>query len=158
MQPSLPPHLNAFWQGFLASHSLDPATPLFEAFGFGDNPQLADELGTLVIQGRKVATASLLWEYEAEGNPLPQPGDLSIVTNGDGQPLCVIQTIRVEVLPFEDVPEEFAAAEGEGDLSLAYWREAHWRFFGRSCQRIGRALDVRMPVVCERFRVIHPAG
>ncbi|MEW6648671.1 MAG: ASCH domain-containing protein [Chloroflexota bacterium] len=142
----------------MTHHQLDPATPLFDAFAFGDNPQLADELAALVLQGSKVATASLLWEYEDEGSRPPQPGDLSIVTNADGLPLCVIQTTGVEVRPFEQVSEEFAAAEGEGDLSLASWRDGHWKYFGRVCLRIGRELSLRMPVVCERFRVIYQAG
>ncbi len=156
--PSLPPLLTAYWQTFLVHHQLDPATPLFEVFSFGDNPQLADELAALVLQGSKVATASLVWEYELEGRQLPKPGDLSIVTNAEGQPLCIIQTTSVEVRPFEEVGEAFAAAEGEGDRSLAYWRAAHWQFFGRTCQRIGRTLDARMSVVCERFRVIYRQG
>jgi uncharacterized protein YhfF len=59
------------------------------------------------------------------------------------------------VLPFDDVTAEFAAIEGEGDGSLAYWREAHIDFFTRECQRLGRTFDLRMPVVCEQFRVVH---
>jgi hypothetical protein len=31
---------------------------------------------------------------------------------------------------------------------------AGWRYFGRVCQRLGRARSPRMPVVCERFRVV----
>ena len=56
--------------------------------------------------------------------------------------------------PNMEVPEEFAATEGEGDGSLRYWREAHWEYFGRECERIGRARDLKMPVVCERFEVV----
>ena len=60
----------------------------------------------------------------------------------------------MEVLPFNQVGTEHAAAEGEGDLSLDYWRQVHWEFFGRECRNIGRKLDENMPVVCERFEVI----
>jgi uncharacterized protein YhfF len=52
------------------------------------------------------------------------------------------------------VDAEFAAAEGEGDRSLAFWREAHWSYFGRVCEKLGRERSRRMPVVCERFRVV----
>ena len=44
--------------------------------------------------------------------------------------------------------------EGEGDGSLAYWRDAHWAFFSRECARIGRAPSEAMPVVCSVFEVL----
>ena len=89
---------------------------------------------------------------------MPKPGDLSIVTNFAGDPLCVIETQRVDIVPFKEVSEEFAATEGEGDGSLAYWRRAHEAFFGRECRRIGRQPTQDMPVVCERFEVVYRAG
>ncbi len=33
--------------------------------------------------------------------------------------------------------EEFAASEGEGDKSLEWWRNAHWKFFSRECEDLG---------------------
>ena len=87
----------------------------------------------------------------------PKPGSLSVVTYWDGKPACVIETLAIEVLPFEQVSAEFAAAEGEGDGSLSYWRRVHWDYFGRECARVGRAPSLVMPVVCERFGVIHKA-
>jgi uncharacterized protein YhfF len=74
------------------------------------------------------------------------------------EPVCVIETTQVHVSPFEEVSEAFAAAEGEGDGSLKYWRDAHWPYFARECRRIGRAPDARMPVVCERFALIYRRG
>jgi uncharacterized protein YhfF len=123
-------------------------------FAFGDGEALATELAALARRGEKAATASLLWETAAEGKRAPRPGDLSVVTAWDGRPLCVIETTGVEVHAFEDVGAEFAAAEGEGDRSLDFWRRAHWSYFGRVCERLGRERSPRMPVVCERFRVV----
>ncbi|MGR4868778.1 ASCH domain-containing protein [Variovorax sp. LARHSF232] len=73
----------------------------------------------------KRATATSLWSLER----LPAPGDLSIVTNWSGAPLCIIETLAVDVVPFNEVGAEFAATEGEGDGSLAYWQEAHRPYF-----------------------------
>jgi hypothetical protein len=47
--------------------------------------------------------------------------------------------VDAQVHAFDDVGAEFAAAEGEGDGSLAFWREAHWSYFGRVCERLGRS-------------------
>lgn len=48
----------------------------------------------------------------------------------------------------------YAAREGEGDGSLAYWRESHWAFFSRECARIGREPAPDMPVVCAEFELL----
>lgn len=128
--------------------------PAYTAWGFGNSPAMADELGGLVLQGIKTGTATLLWEIEVEQEPIPAVGDFSIVLDGAGEPLCIIRTARVEILPFNQVGAEHADAEGEGDRSLAYWREAHWRFFGMVCQEIKRRPEENMPIVCERFEVV----
>src|SRR5439155_1140188 len=95
------------------------------AFAFGDSPALAKELAALVLAGHKRATASLPVQFEADGAPLPEAGDVSIVTLGDGTPVAIIETTEVRLLPFGAVDAAFAAAEGEGDRSLVWWRAAH---------------------------------
>lgn len=153
--------LRAFWQSYLASlpnlpdSAPDPAPSPPEAWGFGDSPAMADKLGALVANGTKTATCGMLWEYEADGEPLPEVGDLSIILDGAGQPLCLIETTEVAIRPFNEVDAQFAYDEGEGERTLAHWRRAHWAFFTRSGARIGREISETMPLVCERFRVVH---
>jgi uncharacterized protein YhfF len=154
----IPAHLRIFWEEFAATRATDPSQRFLEAFYFDDNEPSANELAALVLAGRKQATAGLLWSHEGGDRPLPQAGDLSIVTDFSGKPVCVIETQKVEILPFEEVTAEFAAIEGEGDGSLQYWREAHEAFFGRECKRIGQTPDPRMPVVCEQFKVVFSAA
>ena len=129
------------------------------SWAFGDNPELADELGTLVMQGIKTATASLEQEYEPASNePLPREGDLSVILDGTSRPLCIIETTGIRILPFGQVDPQFAYDEGEGDRSLAFWRAEHTKYFGRVCQQIGCTLNDDLPVVCERFQVVYRAG
>jgi uncharacterized protein YhfF len=151
---NIPAHIAGFWQSFVQSQVEDPTPRFFEVFHFDDNERSADALGQLVLAGRKRASAGLLWSFEAASVPLPKPGDLSVVTNWAKAPLCIIETRQVDVVAFDEVSEEFAATEGEGDGSLQYWQQAHWAYFGRECQRIGRTPEPKMPVVCERFEVI----
>ncbi len=151
-----PTAIELFWQGYLTTLSPGAeSAPLPEAWSFGDSPQLADELAALVLEGVKTATCSALWEYEAEGEPLPQASALSIILSGAGQPLAVIETVEVQIKPYDQVDAAFASDEGEGDRSLAYWREAHRRFFTRSLAVIDREFDETMPLVCERFQVLY---
>jgi uncharacterized protein YhfF len=139
---SLPANSNCFGKNYVAE-------------GFGDNPKLADELGQLIMSGKKTGTCSALWEWEAEGNPIPQPGLISIVLDGLDHPICIIETTQVLVSRFNAVDEEFARAEGEGDLSLNYWREAHKIFFSRVLSKFDREFSEDMPLVCERFKLIY---
>jgi uncharacterized protein YhfF len=149
--------IDHYWYAFLASQPSN--SPYFGktyvAERFGDNPKLADELGQLVVGGKKTATCSALWEWEAEQKPIPQPGWITIVLDGQDQPICIIETTQVLACHFNTVDEEFARAEGEGDLSLEYWREAHTKFFSRVLPKIDRQFSEDMPIVCERFQVIY---
>jgi uncharacterized protein YhfF len=150
----IPASVADFWGRFVkASGGIDPAR-FYEAFYFGDNEQLATSLAALVLDGTKRATAGAAWSFEAEGKRAPRQGDLSVVTSWAGTPLCVIETTRVDIVPFDEVGAEFAATEGEGDGSLAYWRRGHTEYLTRECARLGRVFTGSMPVACERFKVI----
>jgi len=146
-----------FWRDYLDTLSAD--SPIrdepYVAEGWGDSSRLADELGALIAAGTKTATCSALWEYEAEGSTLPEVGSKTIVLDGNNEPLCIVETTEVEVQPYDEVDAQFAHEEGEGDRSLEYWRDAHWRFFSRTLPNIGREPTIDMPLVCERFRVIY---
>ena len=155
MEDSTSGQVVEFWQAFLESLPEDSRPEGYEAWGFGGSPQAADELGALARDGTKTATCSLLWEYEHDGDALPQVGEHSVVLGGSGRPMCVIETIEVAIRPFDQVDARFANDEGEGDRSLAGWREGHWGFFSRVCERIGRSVVETMPLVCERFRVVY---
>ena len=152
-------YIQTFWQEYqdsLPAGHTHAGRPLPQAWAFGDGPAMADELGALVLDGIKTATCSLVWEYEAEGEPTPQEGDLSIVLDGQGRPLCLIETCQVEIKPFDKVEADFAYDEGEDDRTLESWQAGHQRFFTRACAALGRTPSPGMPVVCERFRLVWP--
>lgn len=145
-----------YWQQYLATCS-DPLVhpERYPVDQFGDSPELATELGHLIKSGRKTATCSALWEWEAEGEtPTSQLGRRSIVVDGVGNPLCIIEITEVKIRPFNQVDAQFAHDEGEGDRSLTFWRNAHWQFFSRVLPNIGKQPAEDMPLVCQRFRVV----
>jgi uncharacterized protein YhfF len=145
-----------FWrQGEMLHPEMRRRDRFLEAFAFGDSERMASELSALVLQGIKRATASLVWRYEHDKTAQPKPGDLSIVTDWSQRPLCVIETQAVDVVPFNEVSEDFARTEGEDDGTLESWRKNHTKFFADECTRIGRVPDEQMLVVCERFRVVY---
>lgn len=144
--------LHQFWAEARTARPELPAQ-LPEAWAFGATPEHADGLLRLVLDGVKTGTASSLRDYEADGDPLPEVGELSIILDGSGAPRAVLETTEVVTVPFDQVTAEHAHAEGEGDRTLAAWRQIHARFWTEHSDG-GFAPD--MPVVCERFRLIHP--
>ncbi|KAA0962051.1 ASCH domain-containing protein [Microbacterium sp. ANT_H45B] len=148
-----PLDIDEFWRECRAAvPALPEAVP--DAWAFGATPAQADDLLALVLDGTKTATASSLRDYEYAHDPVPEPGLLNIVLDGRGAPRALVETASVDVVPFGDVSEAHAFAEGEGDRTLAYWRETHERFW-RAHSEDPRGFDPSMPVVCERLRVIH---
>ena len=123
--------------------------------GYGDSAALSEELLALIRQGRKRAGTGLVWGLEADHDPMPQVGDIEIVLDHRNEPALVTRITQVSVVPYAEVTAEYAAIEGEGDSSLDYWRRAHWAFFSRECQRIGREPSESMLVVCSVFELLN---
>jgi uncharacterized protein YhfF len=144
-----------YWRRFCDLHTEVAADHPFQVWHFGDSRELAEELCALVLRGRKTATACLLWEAEAQPESAPVLDGYSVITDFDGYPQCILKTTEIRVLPFSDVDREFAAEEGEGDLSLAYWRRLHWDYFSRKCLELQKEVSDSMPVICERFELVY---
>lgn len=117
-------------------------------FSFGDSPELADELLALVLAGRKTATCGALRDYGGD-EPVPEVGRREVVLDGAGRRAAVIETVEAIHRRFDAVDADFARDEGEGDLSYAYWRQAHEAYFARN-----GGFSPDMILVCERFRVV----
>ncbi|PSN20842.1 ASCH domain-containing protein [filamentous cyanobacterium CCP5] len=149
--------VDEFWQAYCATVADEnPGAQPDLIDQFGDHPALADELGALVLAGTKTATCSALWEWEAEASEPPQVGTKTLVLNGAGQPICIIETTEVQILRFNQVDAQFAYDEGEDDRTLESWRREHWKYFSRALPKIGKQPTENMLLVCERFNVIYP--
>ncbi|WNS40895.1 ASCH domain-containing protein [Paenibacillus sp. MMS20-IR301] len=154
---TLTPAIARYWEGYLALHP-EAADHFDSAWAFGDNPRLADELLDLVLQGIKTGTAQNYELSQARNIPLPFEGGLSILLDSTGEPRAIIETTKVEIVPFGEVTPEFAYSEGEDDRSLASWRYHHEVYFTRELQAEGKTFDPDMRVVCETFRLVDTSG
>jgi uncharacterized protein YhfF len=142
--------LERFWTACCAATGLHRPRP--GTTQFGDTPSQQDELCALVLAGQKRATASLLRWYGVE--PMPAIGDVSIVLDSSATPRAVIQTVSVVTAPFHAATAEFAALEGEGDSSLAYWQAEHRRYFTSELAKDGEIFAEDELVVFEVFRLL----
>ena len=107
----------------------------------------------LVLKGQKKATASSVLGYQIEGEEIPKEGNLSVITDWDGNPRCVIKTTRVRIIPYKDITFDIAKLEGEDD-TLESWRENHEKFFTEEGKELGYKFSEEMEVIFEEFEVI----
>lgn len=127
----------------------------YSADYFCADPESANSCAELIRRGLKVATCSLKYWYQFQGEPWPRQGHLQVVTDWYGNPSSIIEVTAVSECRYCDIDEEFARAEGEGDLSLAWWRQVHWQFFAAECSQLGIAMVPEIMLVTERFRVVY---
>ncbi|MFT8323587.1 MAG: ASCH domain-containing protein [Bacillus sp. (in: firmicutes)] len=108
----------------------------------------------LVVEGKKTATTSGFVFYELEREVIPKAGEYYIVLSAQEETVAVIQIQSIEVIPMNEVTEEFALAEGEGDYR--FWWDAHERFFTELLKEYNIEFSPNMLVVCERFKKVYP--
>ena len=144
-----------FWKQFcLANPEINPETQ-YDFWCFGNTSEMAKRLGELVLKGDKRATTTLLESAQKEEYN-PSVGDYSVITDFEGNPMGVIRTIEINILPFNEVDEEYAHVEGEGDKSLNYWREGHRRFFETEAAEYGVEFNEKSLVICQKFNLLYP--
>lgn len=120
---------------------------------------LRDQLVAAVLSGAKTATTGLFPEYEAEGEPLPVPGERSLLLDSAERAVAVVEVTDVRVVRLAEVDLRHALDEGEGYASVAEWRTSHERFWHSAPIREALGdpeytVDDDTLVVMERFRVL----
>ena len=139
---------NELWNKYTEDNNIKDAS--YEAWCFGGNP---DKLAELVVKGIKTGTASLNYWYETKGERKPEPGDYSVILDSNDNAVCIIQTSKVYIRLFKEVSAEHAYKEGEGDLSLAYWRKVHEEFFTDELKDEELKFSEDLEVVLEEFEL-----
>ena len=143
-----------FWSRFLETNNYGKNIKYLDVFHFELTEDLSNELLKLVLDGKKKATSSSLKAYEIEGEIIPQMGDLSIVTDWEGNPRCEIETKEVTIIPFKDITYDICKREGE-DECIETWRDGHRRFFEKESKELGYEFSEDLLVIFEDFEVVY---
>lgn len=112
-----------------------------ERWTFGIN---ANQLVELVLEGKKTATT-----YLYEDDEKYKENDISILTDINGNDVCLIQTKKIIITIFKNITWDLAILEGENN-SLDDWRKEHYNFF----KKINPDFNKDTKVVFEIFEVI----
>ena len=115
-------------------------------------PEHADEGVTLILSGVKTLTSSAFWNYP--DGIIPFVGALSVLVDGAGRPRGLVETTRVEIMPFEAISESMAQAYGEGERTADWWRREMGAFYRASAARHGAAFTDDTLLIWEWFAVV----
>ena len=149
--------VRAFWQAFCDDTGVAADTP-YHPRSFSDPrySMVTDEISELARQGRKRGTAHLVLDFDKNDVPQRKPGEYMLVLDAALEPQCVVRCTNIDIVPFREVTAEFAASEGEGDLSREYWATVHKRYFCKLLETWGMEWDDGLDVVCESFDLVWP--
>ena len=81
---------------------------------------------------------------------LPVIGEESIICYDDETEACIIKTVDYTIVKFNEMTENYAKLEGEGDLSLNYWKNVHYDFF----KSIDSTFNDESKILFEIFEVV----
>jgi uncharacterized protein YhfF len=123
-------------------------TPMF----IGGTSSAASQGAVAILGGRKTTTSSPFWDYP--DSRIPFPGALSILLDGQERPVGIVETQRVEVMPFNSATEDFARSYGEWDLTLETWRVETRAWYEASAARHGQTFSDDTPIIFEWFAVV----
>jgi tRNA (guanine37-N1)-methyltransferase len=140
------PAIREFW----AEHSPEPdADYIAEPFG-------ATGLWQIVLEGKKTATSSLEILYKYDEVPEPYVGSYYVTLDDELNPVAITQTTEVRKYKFKDATPEIGLLEGEGDLTLSYWRRAHKNIFRKWLKEdYDYKFHDDLVVVTEIFKVVY---
>lgn len=139
------------WGDYLDNHLEDAFHEAPKTGFFGDNEKDTNTLAHLVMRGVKKATSHSLLGLQYRNEPLPKIGDFLVVTNWAAEAQCIVRTTGVELIPYFNITEAHATLEGEGDKSLAYWKQVHWAYYTRELEPFERLPRESMIIVFEEF-------
>ena len=129
------------------------------SFGYDGDGGLGDRLLAAVLRGEKTATSSLVVEY-LSGEPLPRVGHRPKLIDHAGNSHGTIETVRVRIIPLDEVGDDVASDEGEDFVDADEWRRAHEAFWRETIELIRADADDPAwelrdsePVVVEWFRL-----
>ncbi len=119
---------------------------------FGSPGQLRERLNSLVLSGAKVATFGHPAEYEAEDEMPEHVGERLVVVDDDGHDIATIEIVETRERRLSEVTWDMVEAEGEGDASIAQWREGHTGYW----EPLGYPVHDDQLMFWQRFRLVDP--
>ena len=148
------PEVEVFWRRVCEQHAITASDYHARTFGDPRYAEYGDHVTQLAIDQVKRATAHLAMDFELNKVPRRETGDYWVILWESFKPACVLEIVNVAVRPFRDVDDAFAAREGEGDGSLAFWKQCHEDYFKLQLADWDKPWSEDLSVVLESFELV----
>jgi len=136
--------IQKYWESFLKESKRENLR-LKGSICLADNATDADRACGEVLDGERTILRYPKNGYRVAMQGVVLAGDMNIVVNWNGEPVCVIETVNVDVRGFDEMfPMEDA------------FREQYEAEFKRELEELGMEFDGNTPVCAEEFRVVWP--
>ena len=112
----------------------------------------SDELAKKVLTKEKIATSSLYDYYCMNLKDTIKENEYVSILDSQNREICIIQITKIEIIEFQNITEEFAIAEGDGNLEN--WQKIHTEYYSLMLEEIGKSLTGETKLLCEWFTVI----
>ncbi len=146
--------LDAYWRRFRATRAGAAAPDAwYDTMSIGSTPEAADNGARLILAGIKTATSSLPSDYSAS-KPPPYPGAYSILLDGRGHPVGIVETTAVAERRVAEIDANFAAAYGEWDRTLVTWKKQMQAYYEPTLTERGLDWTHDTRLLCEWLRVV----
>jgi len=141
------------WGDFLDAHLEFASHPAPEVIRLYDNQTDADAAVDLVCREIKRARTLSLKGLQLRQKALPKAGDFYVLVDWKGSARAILRSTSVKLIPFFAVREDHARLIGEGDRSLAHWKEHQWECLERELSALGAQPSQSMIMVFEAFEL-----
>lgn len=156
-QTAITPEAEAFWQQCLAVIDHPPADDFYRVRYYGTSQTIATMLGKLIVDGVKTGTFLVPRAHEGDAHMKPVVGGYIVLTDFDGKPLALLETLSVRTVKFDDIIEPDVQCEGPNLRNLAAWRNVHFEYFAAQLKPLGFTMSGEEKVTIETFRVVKKA-
>lgn len=144
--------IQKYWNRFLAESGNQNAA-LKGVICFGDNVDAANQACAHVLSGKKTAMTYPENGYRVSMKGEAKIGDLNIVADWSGTPVCVIETTAIEKQAFDHISDAIKAKEIS---AVEDWEEIKEAEFKREIEELGGEFNTGILVFAEEFHVIWP--
>ena len=146
------------WNSFVKAHPEHSDSEMPKSWYFGANKREADQMGKLVVIGKKTTASDIYHGYEEMDAELPKVGLMDIVTDFEGNALAIIQLRKVDTIPVKNITKEYAQKDMGTEVdALKAWKKYYMEeVFPESIIDTRIAITENTLVVCEWFEVIWP--
>lgn len=111
-----------------------------------------------VIEREKTGTFSLPGLHDVLPETKPDIAMLVVLSNYDGVPRALLQTVGLELVTFGEIDESHTAIDGPSVRDLDVWRGIHTKYWNGLLEPYGKKVEDEMQVVVERFVCLHPGA